>query len=85
MAMAIGSILRRATCFRDPSRVGRIGRDSPRVCWRSAPSWRDALEVAKVAEGKAAGAALVPLPEEGAGSTAVEHSRSRISALSDRW
>jgi hypothetical protein len=31
---------------------------------------RDALEVAKVAEGKAAEAVLVPLPKEGAGSTA---------------
>jgi hypothetical protein len=40
----------------------------------------DALEVAKA---KAAGAVLVPLPEEG--STAIERARSRISGLPDRW
>jgi hypothetical protein len=27
----------------------------------------------------------MPLPEEGAGSTAMEHARSRIAAMHDRW
>jgi hypothetical protein len=44
----------------------------------------DPVEVAKVAEGKAAEAALVPLLEEGAGSTVGERARSSVSALSDR-
>jgi hypothetical protein len=48
------------------------------------PSWSDALEAAKVAEGKTVEAALMPLPEEGAGSTAIERARSRISAMPDR-
>jgi hypothetical protein len=46
---------------------------------------RHALEVAKVAEGKTVEAALMLLPEEGAGSTVVERARSRISAMPHRW
>jgi hypothetical protein len=44
---------------------------------------RDALEVAKVAEGKKANEAPL-VPVEDAGSTAVERERSRISALPAR-
>jgi hypothetical protein len=60
----------------------RIGRDSPRVCL---PELEDALEVAKVPDGKTVEGVLTPLPEEGAGSTAIERARSRISAMPDQW
>jgi hypothetical protein len=38
-----------------------------------------------VADGKAAEARFVPLPEKDAGSTAVERTSSRILARPDRW
>jgi hypothetical protein len=49
------------------------------------PELEDALEVAKVADGKTVEGVLMPLPEEGAGSTAIERARSRISAMPDQW
>jgi hypothetical protein len=44
---------------------------------------RNAIEVARVAEGKAAEPVLVPLREQG--RIVVERAPARISAMPDRW
>jgi hypothetical protein len=76
---ACGSILRRAACL-----DGRTGRDSPHVCG-GLPELERCPRICQGRREENRRAALMPLPEEGAGSTAIERARSTISAMPDRW